>query len=71
MVTDIYMLPLRCFFLIFWRYAGLGIDVCPWSLVKLLLMLLLLITILDSLLAYLYPALLIIVCGRCNRRFVK
>ena len=65
MVADIYMLPLGYFF--FWRYASLRADECPWSLVKLLL----LICILDSLLAYLYLTLLIIVGGRRNRRFVK
>ena len=67
MVADIYMLPLGYFFL-FWRYAGLRADECPWSLVKLLL---LLICILDSMLAYLYLALLIIVSGRRNRWLVK
>ena len=66
MVTDINMLPLGYF--LFWRYASLRADERPWSLVKLLL---LLICILDSLLAYLYLTLLIIVGGRRNRRFVK
>ena len=67
MVIDIYVLSLR-YFLFFWRYASFRANECPWSIVKLLL---LLICTLDSLLAYLYLTLLVIVSGRRNRRFVK